>query len=296
MTYYIDNSWVGKSINSYLKYEQGYSSRSITKLRKLPDGILKNGVFAKTTYLLMAGDRLEVNFPTEENDVDRCHIPVPIIYEDDWIVVFDKPPFMATHMTKAKVSDTLANVYAAHCEKIGLFSPFRPIGRLDKNTSGLLVAAKNKHAATLLQHGIEKVYYGFGCGTLPGQNGVIEASIGRPDPELSTRAVMENGQYAKTAYRCFGSFGGYSFCEFKLFTGRTHQIRAHMAYMGAPLAGDEMYGGDCSHIDRHALHCGSVCFIHPKTKKSLCITSVLPPDMIQILRLPYKKEAVPKIG
>ena len=284
MIYRIDNHWDGRDIKSYLRRAHGYSSRMLTKLRKEPDGILRNGVHARTIDILRAGDRLEINFPHEENSLPPSDIFVPVVYEDDWIVVYNKPAFMASHTTKLKQHDTLANVFVSHCPGM----PFRPIGRLDRNTSGLMVIGKNKHAATVLQHHVQKEYYGFGCGKMP-KEGVIDAPVGRPDENSTRRAVMEGGQYAKTGYTCYGCFGPYSFCSFVLYTGRTHQIRTHMQYMGAPLAGDDLYGGDMTHIDRHALHCGRVSFVHPKTGRKMTLTAPLPDDMKQLLRLPYTK-------
>ena len=289
MDYRIDHFWAGKDIKTYLRKCHGYSSRSLTKLRKVPDGILKNGVHARTIDILQAGDRLHINFPTEENVLIPSEIPVPIVYEDDWILVYNKPPFMASHTTKAIKEDTLANVYAAHCQKSGVFAPFRPIGRLDRNTSGLMVVAKNRHAATVLQHHVTKEYYGFGCGKMPNSEGIIEAAIGRPDENSTKRLVMEDGQYAKTAYTCYGNFGSYCFCSFRLYTGRTHQIRTHMEYMGAPLAGDELYGGSMEHIQRHALHCGRVEFVHPKTGRHTVFTAPLPEDMRVFFKMEYTK-------
>ena len=152
-----------------------------------------------------------------------------------------------------------------------------------------MVIAKNRHAATVLQHHVSKEYYGFGCGKMEESFGVIEAPIGRPDENSTKRLVMEDGQYAKTEYTCYGNFGGYCFCSFRLYTGRTHQIRTHMEYMGAPLAGDELYGGSMEHIQRHALHCGRVEFNHPKTGRHTVFTAPLPEDMMAFLNMEYTK-------
>ena len=284
MKYRIDYSCNGMKIAQYLKGKHGFSSRMLTKLRKTEDGILKNGVPAKTIDVLRPGDLLEICFAKEENTYKRSSIQVPILYEDRELVVFDKPWGMPTHTTPAYQTGTLANVFAYHCDVTGEYAPFRVLGRLDYNTSGCVVCAKNQYVAKMLQHGIQKTYYGFVTGVPHPKKGKICAPIGKPDNNINKRCVMEDGKFAVTDYCVMRAFGKeYALCEFVIHTGRTHQIRVHMSYIGHPLLGDVLYGGNTSLIQRHALHCGCVEFTHPITGRNISVSAVLPPDMHRLL-------------
>lgn len=199
-----------------------------------------------------------------------------IVYEDEDVVVFNKPPFMPVHPSQRHHDDTLANLFAARYPGL----PFRPINRLDRNTSGLCVCAKNQFAAAALSGSISKVYYAITDGTPPGDT--VDAPIGRLGDSVIERCVTPDGKPAVTHFRKIAGERR-ALLRITLETGRTHQIRVHMAHIGFPLCGDDMYGGDCTAISRQALHCGEVEFTLPVSGERITISAPLPEDMAAIL-------------
>lgn len=200
-------------------------------------------------------------------------LTVPIVYEDEDVIVYNKPPFMPIHPSKAHVEDTLGNVFCGHMQALGIAAAFHPINRLDRDTSGLCVVAKNALAAGLLCGSLEKEYTAIVCGRVRPKVGRIDAPILRLEGSKMERCVGEAGQSAITNYRVELETERYSLLRIRLETGRTHQIRVHFAHIGNPLAGDGMYGGNMEFINRQALCCNRVWFIHPISKQriDLCI-------------------------
>lgn len=264
----------------YLRSALGYSARMMTALRKELGLLTVNGKPCPVVERVSSGDVLCVNLPDDRmNSVPNPSLRAPAAYEDEDVVVFDKPAGMPVHESKRHQENTLANLFAARCLQSGESSVFRAVNRLDKNTSGLVVVAKNRHIAGGLCAQVEKEYTAILCGVLPDDEGVIDAPIRRLAPETQIRVVSADGQRAVTRYRTLFRGEGYSVAQVVLETGRTHQIRVHFSHIGFPLAGDEMYGGDLRDIPRHALHCGLVRFENTVTGQPVLVRSPVSGDM-----------------
>ena len=282
--YVIEEKYQGMRVQDYLKQVHGYSRRNLIKLKQLPDGLVLNGKRIRTVDLLHTGDLLETAFP----DDLRTPVAVPadpaiIRYEDDDVMVLDKPPFMPVHESKLHQEDTLANLFAGICEQRGQPLAFRPVNRLDRDTSGLVVAAKNSHYASILWKSVKKEYLAVICGVPQQDFFRIEAPISRKEDSLIERCVREDGQYALTDCQVLSKGEGYSLCRVRIATGRTHQIRVHMAYLGYPLAGDTLYGMDQKWIDRHALHCFLARFPDLSRQHVKEVFSPLPQDFLRLM-------------
>lgn len=274
-------------MQEYLRGEQGYSTRTLVKLKHLPLGITCNGQHARTVDRLAAGDLLCCAMEDPPAGLALSQRAVPLLYEDDDLLVYNKPPAMPCHPSNGHYDDTLANVYAARCARLGVEGAFRALNRLDADTTGCVLVACNQYAAARLSGRFEKEYLALLCGELPQAQGVVDAPILRRDREQLrdiTRIVHPDGQRAVTRYTRLAVGGGYSLARFALETGRTHQIRVHMAHLGYPLAGDRLYGGDCTLIGRQALHCGRVDFLHPVTGRPVTVTAPWPDDLRAALR------------
>lgn len=275
----------GSAIEPFLKKNHGYSSRTIVKLKHYPEGIRLNGVHARTIDILKEGDDLCITFLDNDNNLDnyiRCDIPVEICYEDEDLLVYNKPPFMPCHQSIGHPADTLANVFAAHCDKLGKMMMYRPLNRLDRDTTGAVVIGKTRFSAASITGGFHKVYRAIVCGVPEPREGRIDLPIRREFPEEMRRIVADDGQRAVTNYRVLAENGEYSLVDFTLETGRTHQIRVHMSHIGYPLIGDPMYGEVSELIDRQALHCAVVGFEHPVSREWMEISCPLPEDMAKL--------------
>lgn len=257
---------------------RGFSRRALIRLKQ-SGGLTRNGELLRTVDVVRAGEELCVTLSDDsESAQPNAALNAPVIYEDEDIVVFNKPPYMPVHPSIRHRGDTLANLFAAMYPGL----PFRPINRLDRNTSGLCVCAKNQYAASVLSGTLSKVYYAVTCGTPPGDT--VDAPIGRAGDSIITRCVTPDGQRAVTHYERAGGSSVHPLLRVTLETGRTHQIRVHLSHVGFPLCGDEMYGGDMSEIGRHALHCGEVSFTQPVTGEKITLTAPLPEDMSELIK------------
>lgn len=263
-----------KSIRTFLR-EFGVSASLLTKLKHTENGITKNGVFAKTIEELSTGDILTIEIENSGSIARPMCIDIEIPYEDEDIIVLNKPPLMPVHESRNHIGDTLSNFVAYHC---GEDMAFRAVYRLDRDTSGLVLVAKNELAAAKLAGKIKKDYYAVVDGTVE-NDGIVDAPIARCGDSIIKRKVDENGETAITEYFPIKSNGNATLVKFNLKTGRTHQIRVHMEHIGHSLLGDKLYGGDCSMISRQALHCKDICFTHPITEKPMHITCDFPNDM-----------------
>lgn len=242
-------------------------------------GITANGAHIRTVDILHSGDVVALNIPDDAKPAQAVELPLDIAYEDDDLAILEKPSNMAVHPTHNHQGDTLANAFAAHTAANGCAATFRPINRLDRDTTGLVVVCKHSHSANQLHGHLNKVYYAVCEGELSGC-GTIDAPIRRVEGGGIRREVGEGGQRCVTHWQALSSADGLTLLRIILETGRTHQIRCHFAcFMGMPLAGDDMYGGRRELIGRQALHCGQVEFVHPETGEPMCIRSPLPPDM-----------------
>lgn len=263
-----------KPIRTFLR-EFGVSASLLTKLKHTENGITKNGVFAKTIEELSTGDTLTIKIENSGSIARPMCIDIEIPYEDEDIIVLNKPPLMPVHESINHIGDTLSNFVAYHC---GENMAFRAVYRLDRDTSGLVLVAKNELAAAKLAGKIKKDYYAVVDGTIE-NDGIVDAPIARCGDSIIKRKVDENGETAITEYFPIKSNGNATLVKFNLKTGRTHQIRVHMEHIGHSLLGDKLYGGDCSMISRQALHCKGIYFTHPITEKPMHITCDFPNDM-----------------
>lgn len=245
------------------------SGSLIKELRKYPDGILLNGCRIRTIDTVRAGDVLEINiYDGASENIVPTQMPLDIMYEDEDILILNKFPGVPTHPSPGHYTDTLANGVMHHYSQNGECHMFRPVNRLDSGTSGVMCVAKNSFANTVLvselsAHELRRRYTAIVEGET-GDCGTIDAPIVRVD--FIKRAVGPDGQHAVTHYRTIKRAGGYSLIELQLETGRTHQIRVHMAHIGHPLLGDWLYGTEDKELfPRHALHSSYLRLIHPVT-------------------------------
>ncbi len=273
----------GIRLKNYLRGYCGVSARLMTRLKRQPLGITNNGLHAIATDALKAGDLVKLRMPDDEKQIEPIPYPLSVLYEDDDLLVVNKPADMPMYPTPGHDRDSLANAVSAYYLKSGRKIGFRPVYRLDKDTTGLVVLAKNSFAAAYLAGSVKKVYYAICEGELSG-SGVINQPIGIKEGCRIQRTVSEQGESAVTNWRTMGSSKGHSLLALELETGRTHQIRVHLSHLGHPLAGDDMYGGSREQIARQALHCGKACFCHPVTKKDIQIICDFPSDMLDMLR------------
>lgn len=210
--------------------------------------------------------------------------PDMIAYEDDFMLIIDKPAGMLVHPTVNERGFTLYDYVSNYYKAKGIAADIHPVLRLDRNTSGMVIFAKEPIVQFWLsQQNMHKAYLAVVTGKLPAAEGIIEAPIARKEGSIIERCVdFEKGKYAKTAYKLLRKKGDKSLVELKLFTGRTHQIRVHMAYIGCPLYNDNLYGTPGPQ-SRHALHAYKLAFVHPVSDKPMEITRELPADLRSLL-------------
>ncbi len=272
----------GMRLREFLRRKCGVSASLLTQLKRTEHGIEINGAHARSVDRVNAGDLVTITLPDDENDIPPVDIPVNVLLEDEHIIVFDKPPFLTVHPVHGHQGDTLANAASFYAMQKGEHYSFRAINRLDRDTSGVLLAAKNSYAAALLPNSASKVYEGV-CEGIVTKGGTVDAPIRIKAGHTIERETGEGGVPAVTHYEPVASGCGHTLLRFALETGRTHQIRVHMASLGHPLAGDDMYGGKLTFIDRQALHCSEVSFIHPVTGESVTVRSPLPAGFLKLI-------------
>ncbi|GAA0787238.1 RluA family pseudouridine synthase [Hathewaya limosa] len=278
-------------LREYLKYEQELSSRLIKKAA-IEKRIRVNGEIVKLNYVMKSNDIIEIDLQSEESqNITPEKMELDIIYEDEDIIVINKPPFMVVHPTRSHQSGTLSNGVLYHFKENNEGCIVRLVSRLDRDTSGLIIIAKNQHSHMALakemeKNNIDKIYLAIVHGRLEKKKGIIDAPIGRRCAESLKREVMEEGQKAITYYEVIEEFKDASLVRLKLETGRTHQIRVHLSYIGHPIYGDSLYGEEeLQYINRQALHAYKLGFPHPKTKKELFLESKLPKDMNKLIEM-----------
>ena len=285
-TYIIDNP--GTRIDSYLSNEISDLSRSF--IQKLIDEgmVLVNDEPVKSNYKLRLNDTVYISIPKpKEVEIMPENIPLDIVYEDSDIIVVNKPKGMVVHPAAGHYSGTLVNALMYHCKEqlSGINGELRPgiVHRIDMDTTGLIVACKNdiahKFIAEQLEvHSITRKYHAIVCGNIKDDEGVIDAPIFRHPKDRKRMAVVANGKRAVTHYKVLERFKDYTYIECQLETGRTHQIRVHMAYINHPLLGDAVYGnsGKRFRLEGQCLHAKTLGFIHPKTREYIEFDSELP--------------------
>lgn len=283
LEYTIDERFDSLKLYSFLKGFVHLSSKLVRSLKRTENGLLINGEHARTVDILHEGDTVTVNIPEDEKTAVPGSVMPEVIYEDDDVLVVNKPPYMPIHESHNHQGDTLANSVCGYLAKKGKRCSFRAVGRLDKGTSGLVVCALNSHAASRLSGNIEKTYYALATGKFEG-SGTIDKPIFRPDPMKTYRTADDRGDRAVTHWEAIETDEELSLLKIKLETGRTHQIRVHFAFLGAPLLGDRMYGKERDDIAHQALHCGEVTFIQPVTGEKVTCKAPLPQDMQSFLK------------
>ena len=290
LTYEISTEYDGFPIDKYLK-SQGYSSANITAIKKMPNNVVINGQWVHMNRKLSAGEVLTVNI-SEDNSSEKIppvKMALDIVYEDEDIIVINKPAGLPIHPSLNHYEDSLANGLAYYYESQGKPFIFRCANRLDKNTSGLTVIAKHLVSANILSTMVKnrqfhREYYAIVRGPLAEKTGTIDAPIGRVDDSIITRQVdFENGERAVTHYEVIKEKNGHSLVSIHLETGRTHQIRVHFKYIGHPLIGDHLYNPDFEYMNRQALHSHKIDFTHPITGSPMSFVADLPTDMQFIL-------------
>lgn len=291
LTFTVPMEYDKRKVLHYLRGCAGLSSRVIRNLKTYDDGILLNGEPVRTIDLLSVGDVLTVNLPDDPAEqlpslptAEFLAGPLPeVLFEDEDLLIVNKPGTMAVHPSHNHQGDTLANWITFHRMEQGREPvTFRAVGRLDKGTSGIVVCALNAYAADRLQRGVKKEYLAVASAALF-ESGAIDAPIYRPDPILTMRVVDPRGDRAITHWEALETVGERTLCRVHLETGRTHQIRVHFSYLGAPLVGDTLYGTPSDEISRHALHCGRAELTHPVTGEHLSLEAPLPSDMMNLM-------------
>ncbi len=274
------NTFDGVELKQILKNSLSISSSLLSKLKK-SNGISVNGKLAKVNLVCHRNDIIEITFPYYDNpsiasNDEKC----TILYEDDDVICFDKPSDMPTHPSQCHRNDTLANCALAYLRKTK--DEFHVVTRLDRYTSGIVLVAKNAYSASIMctkeyNSTIHKEYEGICRGEIKVKNGTIDMPIGRCDDSIIKHCVRADGKNAKTDFSFLKNTAkGNSHIRFRLHTGRTHQIRVHMAYLGHPLLDDFLYDDYASKDCFFNLHCVSLKFIHPFSKKEITVLSKPP--------------------
>jgi len=282
----IDQTNAGHTIKDIFRHQFSFSTHMISRL-KVSGGVQLNGKQVRVTHMVQEGDILCAIMPEEHTWIAPSDVVVPILYEDEDILIADKPPNMAVHPSAGNRENTLANALMGHWQRRGEQYIFRAVNRLDKGTSGLMAVAKNPHSHHILSRQLQegrlnRTYLAICCGNT-NENGKIDLPISRIPGSTMKRQISSNGKNAITHYQTIQRLDGYSLIELRLETGRTHQIRVHMSAIGHPLAGDWLYGERIDELDRPALHSSSISFPHPINHKMIMLTSKLPTDLKSFL-------------
>ena len=299
MTFTITKEQAGKTVLSFLRSRLKISSSALADLKRDPIGICANGAHVTVRYILKEGDSLSVNETDLPEDGNEAVLPVNIslniIFENDDILLIDKPPHMPTHPSHGHFDDTLANAVAYKFKERGIPFVFRPIGRLDRNTSGISLVAKHSIAASFMYYArqralISKKYLAILCGHIEsdGNFHTIETHMKRQEESIIVRCVSgsdEEGAFnAITKWRLLYSNDNISIVEAIPITGRTHQLRVHFAHIGHPILGDDVYGTESDIINRHALHAALLSLPIPYDDDTREFISSPPADMVAAAR------------
>ena len=279
----------GERLDAYLARAVEGLTRSAAQ-RLIEEGcVLRNGKPAKKNDKLNPGDAVEVSIPeVKETEIVPTDIPLDIVYEDDDVLVINKPKGLVVHPAAGHQDDTLVNglLFSKAGELSGINGELRPgiVHRIDKDTSGLLAVAKNDLAHTVLasqlkDHSMARTYDAIVCGNLKEDTGTVDAPIGRhPSDRKKMCVIARNSKEAVTHWEVVKRYRGYTHIRCKLETGRTHQIRVHMAHIGHPILGDTVYGHKKPELgqDSQCLHAGALCFTHPRNGLPVMVFVPLP--------------------
>ena len=280
----------GIKVDTLLKRHLGLSGTVVRWVKWLEDGILVDGRRVNTRFCPEAGQVLSVRLsdPQRSSGVVPAPGPLDIVHEDADLIILNKAPGVSVHPGPGHFNDTLGNFLVDYYEKTGQEADFHPVHRLDRGTSGLLVTAKHPHAQEVLKNQLHteqfrRVYLAVCEGVFANPAGCVDAPLGPRPGSLMEQMVRPDGKPARTRYQLLERWGGRSLVELELETGRTHQIRVHMAHIGHPLTGDFLYGTeDKALISRPALHSAQLSILHPITGERLEFSAPLPEDMARL--------------
>ncbi len=289
----------GERLDKYLCGIYPDFSRSFFQKLIKNGKVLVNQTTQKASYPVHAEDLVCVTIPDAvETAIEPEDIPLDILYEDDDVLVVNKPKGMVVHPSAGHYSGTLVNAVMYHCKDSlsGINGQVRPgiVHRIDMDTTGSLIICKNDEshiniAEQIKEHSVNRIYVGIVCGNVKEDEGTIEGAIGRHPIERKKMAINEkNGKPAVTHYKVLERFGNYTYIQFKLETGRTHQIRVHMASIGHPLLGDSLYSSGRSpfkHLQGQTLHAQTIGFVHPRTGTYMEFSAPLPEYFVKLLKL-----------
>ena len=282
----------GQKVDTLLRKELGLSGTVIRRIKWLDDGILLDGERVFTSRRVEPRQVLTVRLsdPERRSGVVPAPGPLDIVYEDGDMLVLNKAPGMLVHPGAGHFADTIGNFLLDYYDRTGVEADFHPVHRLDKGTSGLMVVAKHPHAQEVLKNQLHtsefrRIYLAVCLGGPAEERGTVDAPIGMAEGSIVARAVRPDGLPARTHYRVLERRGDRALVRLELETGRTHQIRVHMAYLGCPLVGDFLYGTeDKNLIPRPALHSSELTVRQPVTGEVLTFTCPRPEDMARLMR------------
>lgn len=296
--YTITEEQEGERIDKCLTRLIDYISRSNIQKRIKGQQVFVNGAAVKPSYQVSAGDEISLQVPeNEEPDIPAEDIPLDILYEDEDILIVNKPKNMVVHPAAGHYTGTLVNAVMFHCKDSlsGINGVLRPgiVHRIDKDTTGSVIICKNDMAhlhiaSQLKEHSITRVYHAICYGVIKEDEGTIDKMIGRDTQDRKKMAVVtQNGKRAVTHYKVLQRFRDYTYIECRLETGRTHQIRVHMSSIGHPLLGDSVYTSrkSCFHLEGQTLHAKTIGFIHPRTGRYLEVDAPLPEYFRHLLEI-----------
>lgn len=289
LSYQIDKDEHYDNVLHVLKEQFLLSDRLITKLKKA-NKIYLNSLPTYTKKSVTVGDTVSVliDFEEDNSNIVASNIPLNIIYEDDYLLVLNKPANIAIHPSILHFDNSLSNGVKFYFDKLGLKKKIRIVNRLDRNTSGIVILAKNEYIQECLikqmkTNEFKKEYLAIAKGILESKSGTLNFPIARKEGSIIERTVSSDGDSAITHYDVVKEFNNLSLVHIVLETGRTHQIRVHFSHIGHPILGDTLYGSPSELINRQALYSYKLTFIHPVTKKELILESSLPNDIKNII-------------
>lgn len=289
--YIIDEDSAGLRVEQFLRRKR-YSGQNLSEIKRMPKSILVNGVHYYMRQELSKGDHLQVRICETQNSekIPPTKLPLDIIYEDEDLLVLNKPAGMQIHPSLNNYTNSMANALAYYFQSQGKPFIFRCCNRLDRDTSGLTIVSKHLVSGSILSdmtkyREVHREYLAIARGSVTPSEGTIQAPLGRKEGTIIERTVdWEHGEDAVTHYKVVKEANGHSLVSLRLETGRTHQIRIHMKYLGYPLIGDYLYNPDMEYMTRQALHSHHMEFTHPITGEHMSFTAPLPEDMARVMQ------------
>ncbi len=290
LIFIVDSEHDGDKAGRYLRTVCKLSARTLAKIKRTEGALTINGQLLRTIDTIHSNDTIKIIIPIEENEIVPVEGNLEILYEDEYIVIVNKPSDMPVHPVKTHQMNTLANIFMYKYR--GEDTSFHAINRLDRNTSGAVIIAKDRHTASLMQGTPVTKHYTAVCHGKIIEKDTIDAPIALRKDSKIVRCVSADGQRAITHYTPVYTSEEMTVIDVTLETGRTHQIRCHMSSIGHPLLGDDLYGGFLDLIDRQALHCESICFEHPFSHELIKVVAPQPSDISKLIRIITKPQNI----